>query len=91
MPLPPCETLRAAFERHDRKLNLKKQRLADELVRMRAEWGGPDSVERYEMVESFLEQLQSDPLYKSDQDPVTSEIWYTFERVMDDEEEEAEH
>jgi hypothetical protein len=90
MSLPPCETLRAAFERHDTKLNDKQQQLADELLKMQAEWGESDSVERYEMVQSFLEQLRTDPLYESETDPETSEIWLTFERAMDDVEDTAE-
>jgi hypothetical protein len=47
LPLPPCTSIHAAFERHDAWLELKRQRCSHELTRMQTAWteaGRPGAV-----------------------------------------------
>ncbi|KAH7392541.1 hypothetical protein BKA66DRAFT_457724 [Pyrenochaeta sp. MPI-SDFR-AT-0127] len=82
VPLPPCESLRSAFERHDASLELKRQRLSDEMARMKAAWGEPGSPERSTVSQQFLQQLRNDPLYAGEKAPEESEIWFRYQRDM---------
>ncbi|KAH7092216.1 hypothetical protein FB567DRAFT_463231 [Paraphoma chrysanthemicola] len=82
VPLPPWDSVRTAFDRHDASLELKRQRISHELAVMRAAWGEPDSSERSTASQQFLQQLRTDPLYAGDKAPEQSEIWFRYERDM---------
>ncbi|KAH7068265.1 hypothetical protein BKA63DRAFT_536650 [Paraphoma chrysanthemicola] len=86
VPLPPCEWIRTAFERHDGSLELKRQRISDELAAMRTAWGKPGSSERSTASQQFLQQLRYDPLYSGEKAPEEFEIWFRYERDMNGEE-----
>jgi hypothetical protein len=86
VPLPPWESFRTAFERHDASLELKRQRLSDEMAMMRAAWGEPGSLERSTVSQQFLQQLRNDPLYAGEKAPEESEIWFRYQRDMNGEE-----
>ncbi|KAH8701255.1 hypothetical protein GQ44DRAFT_632233 [Phaeosphaeriaceae sp. PMI808] len=86
LPLPPCESLRTAFERHDASLKLKRQQLSDEMARMQVAWGEPGSLERSTVSQQFLQQLRNDPLYAGEQAPEESEIWFRYQRDMNGQE-----
>lgn len=86
VPLPPCKSLRTAFERHDALLELKRQQLLDEMARMQAAWGEPGSPERSTVLQQFLQQLRNDPLYAGEKAPEESEILCLYQRDMNGQE-----
>ncbi|KAJ4362588.1 hypothetical protein N0V83_010682 [Neocucurbitaria cava] len=86
VPLPPWESLRSAFARHDASLELKRQRLSEEMARMQAAWGEPGSSERSTASQQFLQQLRNDPLYAGEITPEESEIWFRYQRDMNGQE-----
>lgn len=85
VPLPPCESLRAAFEHHDMSLKLMRQRIGLERARMREEWGEVGSQQRIYAKEQFLKQLRDDPLHEGDKAPEESSMWRRYQRDMNGE------
>ncbi|KAH7409998.1 hypothetical protein DE146DRAFT_333147 [Phaeosphaeria sp. MPI-PUGE-AT-0046c] len=83
VPPPPSASIRTAFLHHDMILAQKRHQLSDEMMRMQAAWGEPDSPERRAVSHQFLKQLRDDPLYAGEVAPEESEIWIRYQRDMD--------
>lgn len=63
-----------------------EQELADNITRLRLEWGDEGSEQRRKIEEDFLYQLQHDPAYACEKPPRESAVWRRYQREMKDEE-----
>lgn len=82
VPLPPDDTIRAEFLRHDNMLAQKRHELTAVKLEMQAAWGEPDSAERSQATEQFLQQLRDDPVYAGEEAPEYNELWYRYKGTM---------
>lgn len=82
VPLPPSDTIRAEFLRHDMMLAQRQHDLSNRKLRMKEAWGEPDSEECSEATQRFLQQLRDDPVYADEAGPEENAIWHRYQKDM---------